>query len=217
MALPATPTPNPQFTNVYETVRRSIVKVETPSGVGTGWVFQEGWVLTAEHVVSGLEQATIHYVDSNGSVKILIGQVTGFDRLRDLAVIKVPIGLPAIPIRTITRENIAEQVMTVGYSSGQVGFPSVRVGVITTIVEVRGVEVVGLETDADVDAGDSGGPMLDLDGNVVGINQATMLSNASGQRILGRQKSLLVTEAVEVWEKLKETTINSTQEYWWRR
>ena len=194
-----------------------MVKVQTPQGHGTGWVFENGWILTAEHVVTSLTQVTIHYVDENGDAKFQTGQVTGTDRLRDLAVIRLQIDLPALSIRGVTREDAAEPIMTVGYSSGDVGFPSVRVGVITTMVEVVGVNIRGLETDSDVDPGDSGGPMFDLAGNVVAINQATTLTTSSGQRVQGQQKSLLTSEAAEVWEQLKTGSVNNGQEYWWRR
>ena len=59
-----------------------------------------------------------------------------------------------------------------------------------------------IETDASFDPGDSGGPILDLNGNVLGIAQATVLGTGS-QRIQGRQLAVGIREVEAVWEQLK--------------
>ena len=66
--------------------------------------------------------------------------------------------------------------LTVGYSSDPpIGWPSIRVGILTTVSELPWLEnLKAIETDAAFDLGDSGGPILDLNGNVIGIAQATV-------------------------------------------
>ena len=69
--------------------------------------------------------------------------------------------------------------MTVGYSSDPpIGWPSTRVGILTTVSELSWLDdLKAIKTDAAFDPGDSGGPIFDLNGNVLGIAQATVLSS----------------------------------------
>ena len=71
-----------------------------------------------------------------------------------------------------------------------------------------------IETDASFDPGDSGGPILDLNGNVLGIAQATVLG-AGSQRIQGRQLAVGIREVEAVWEQLKRNErLNQGSDYW---
>ena len=79
-------------------VRRSVVKVETDAGgVGTAWVYEEGWLITAAHVTNGSGPLTVHYRDADGGEISKIVSVVGVDRLRDVAVLAMEgVDLPAI-------------------------------------------------------------------------------------------------------------------------
>ena len=115
------------------------MKVETTGGSGTGWVYEEGWVITAAHIVKGYRTVTIHYQDSAGKEQSARVDVLGRDRLRDIAAIDLKdIDLPAIPgRRDVEAKDGGEAVMTVGYSSDPpIGWPSTRVGILTTVSEL---------------------------------------------------------------------------------
>ena len=124
--------------------------------------------------------------------------VLGRDRLHDVAAIELKdIDLPPIPgRRDVEAKDGGEAVMTVGYSSDPpIGWPSIRVGILTTVSELPWLEnLKAIETDASFDPGDSG--ILDLNGNVLGIAQATVLEQAlKGYWPVG------IREVEAVWEQ----------------
>lgn len=215
-----TATPMPNFNDVWEDVRRSIVKVVLPDGkVGTGWFYEPNWIITAESVVDTNPGVSIVYYE-NGEYVTIAGSVAGADKLRDIAAVYVQFNRPALTGRDVnTSKDTALPVMSLGYSSNPpIEAPNVRVGVITTVsLTIRGSEILSVfESDAQFDPGDSGGPIIDLDGFVVGIAQATKISNATGSRITGRQYALQYEEIAEVWEQLKQSKkLNYHLNYWW--
>ena len=77
ISLPPSPTPVPTWNDLYTQIRRSVVKVETTGGSGTGWVYEEGWLVTAAHVVKGYRTVTVHYQDSEGQEKSAHGKRAG--------------------------------------------------------------------------------------------------------------------------------------------
>ena len=194
------------------------MKVETTGGSGTGWVYEEGWVITAAHVAKGYRTVTIHYQDSAGKEQSARVDVLGRDQLRDIAAIDLKdIDLPAIPgRRDVEAKDGGEAVMTVGYSSDPpIGWPSTRVGILTTVSELSWLDnLKAIEADAAFDPGDSGGPILDLDGNVIGIAQASVIRSGS-KRIQGRQLAVGIREVEAVWEQLKRNErLNQGSDYW---
>ena len=94
-----------------------MVKVETTGGSGTGWVYEEGWLVTAAHVVKGYRTVTVHYQDSEGQAQSAMVNVLGRDRLHDVAAIELKdIDLPPIPgRRDVEAKDGGEAVITVGY------------------------------------------------------------------------------------------------------
>ena len=195
-----------------------MVKVETIGDSGTGWVYEEGWLVTAAHVVKGYRTVTVHYQDSEGQAQSAMVNVLGRDRLHDVAAIELKdIDLPPIPgRRDVEAKDGGEAVITVGYSSDPpIGWPCTRVGILTTVSELPWLEdLKAIETDASFDPGDSGGPILDLNGNVLGIAQATVIRTGS-QRIQGRQLALGIREVEAVWEQLKRNErLNQGSDYW---
>ena len=207
---------------MYSDVRRSVVRVVTPSGVGTGWVYESGWLLTAEHVVRGMSVIDIRYAGADNNPGSAKGRVRGTDRYRDLAAIEVDIDLPALSVASgvFTRQT-AKPVMSLGYSSNPpTGFPNVRVGVVTTAYKIQGGTLSAFETDATFDPGDSGGPVVDLDGRVMGISQASRVTAGPNYyRVQGQQRALSISEVIEVWDQLKGGAhLNaSSTSYWWLR
>ena len=140
-------------------------------GVGSGVIVSsDGYVLTNNHVVRGA--TSIRVVDSQG--KSRIGKVIGTDPLTDLAVVKIDgKGLRAAKLGDSDAVRVGDWVVAAGSPFGLA--QSVTAG----IVSGKGRSRVGvaqfedfIQTDAAVNPGNSGGPLADLDGNVIGINTA---------------------------------------------
>ncbi len=220
--LTATATPTPSWGDVYSDLRKSVVRLAAPTGAGTAWVYEPGWLLTAEHVVRGMSAVDIRYLDEDNNSNLVTGYVRGTDRYRDLAAIVVDIDLPGLPVASgvFTRQT-AKPVMSLGYSSNPpTGFPNVRVGVVTTAYSLDEGELAAFETDATFDPGDSGGPVVGLDGRVMGMSQASRVTAGPNYyRVQGQQRALSISEVVEVWDRLKRGDIlnASSTTYWWHR
>ena len=197
-----------------------MVRLSTTEGIGTGWVYEPGWLVTAAHVVAGNHaQVTVEYTDAQGSYKTASGFVRGRDHLRDIAAIEVDIDLPVLPAEDgIYTADTSKPVMSLGYSSDPpAGWPNVRAGVVTTSFLIVEHDLAVFEVDAQFDPGDSGGPVVDLEGHVVGVSQASKTRTTSLQRIQGQQLVLNIREVQEIWSQLKGgAQINVFGPgYWW--
>ncbi len=156
----------------------SVVGLETRDGQGSGVVLaQDGFVLTNAHVAA---RAPLR-VRISGA-RAVRGAVVGTDERTDLAVVRAEArDLPAVTLSE-RRLRVGELVLAIG---NPLGFErSVSVGVVSALhrdlAAPRGVVLEGLvQTDAAVNPGNSGGPLLDARGAVVGVTTA-MLPWASG-------------------------------------
>ena len=191
------------------------MKIRTDSGIGTGWAIEDKWIITAHHVVEGSSTVEVELSLSSDGTKTESGQVVGYDVLRDIAAIRIDTSVPTLSTRELFTEDTGELVMSIGYSSGPPGFPSIRQGVVTTVFVFSEIDISGVETDAAFDPGDSGGPLLDLAGRVVGIVQAQTIETLGGQRVLGQQRALNIGEALEVWDQLKNGEKSDSSFWWW--
>ncbi|MET1000514.1 MAG: trypsin-like peptidase domain-containing protein [Acidimicrobiia bacterium] len=155
----------------------SVVHIETAIGVGAGVVVDDGLVLTAAHVVAGVDEVTIKADDGSEQD----GRVVGRAPERDLAVVALddPDSIPAAPLADEPFE-VGQQVVAVGSPFGFA--QSVSAGVVSALdreLETPNGTLTGLiQTDTAINPGNSGGPLADLDGNVGGI--ATAIATASG-------------------------------------
>ena len=118
------------------------------------------------------------------------------DSVRDIAFIAFNtsiVSLDVLSMRSITTESIGEAVMVLGYGGGQrgtfsdgsVGGAAAKNGVLSQIVDFGSQGGRRLQVDAAIDPGDSGGPVLDMQGRVVGMNQSVLVTTESGQRVVG--------------------------------
>jgi serine protease Do len=157
----------------------AVVGVEHRGGQGSGVVLaQDGFVLTNAHVAAAPGPLRIR-VSGSRAVR---GEVVGTDERTDLAVVRADAGdLPSLSLSQ-RRLRVGELVVAIG---NPLGFErSVSVGVVSALHRnlgaPRGVVLEGLvQTDAAVNPGNSGGPLLDARGAVVGVTTA-MLPWASG-------------------------------------
>ncbi|MBI2847434.1 MAG: trypsin-like peptidase domain-containing protein [Chloroflexi bacterium] len=190
-----TPQPVPNFNAIYERIWPSVFLIETPSGHGTGWLIEPGLIVTNQHVVAGVPSVTVRQA-ANPS---FTATVLATDSLRDIALLKFDTAQAKLPkeaaplsMGTISTEDIALPLMALGYSGagaksdGTVASAAANVGVLSHIVDFRSNGLgLNLEMDVPVDPGDSGGPMVNPDGLVVGMTRAVMERTTGGQRVVG--------------------------------
>ena len=145
-------------------------------GVGTGVILdEEGLILTNWHVVEGAVTITVAFEDGS----VAEGELFRRDPLLDLAIVKVAPrdGLKPAIFGDSEALRIGEDVVAIGHALGLRGGPTVSKGVVSaldrTIVGEVGGDLTGLvQTDAAINEGHSGGPLVNMFGEVVGINTA---------------------------------------------
>jgi S1-C subfamily serine protease len=184
-----------QAAKAYETIRRSIVRVrdlatsdddkEIETGVGTGVVIvDKGIILTNLHVVLGAKKVGVVFADGLESEAVVIGAQPEHD-LAVLQAKSIPDDLQAATMRSTSDLVPGDRVIAVGFPFG-IG-PSVSDGVISGLRrEYRSPEGKRLLTnliqfDAAANPGNSGGPLVTMDGEVVGI--VTGILNPTDQRV----------------------------------
>ena len=143
------------------------------SSLGSGFVIdgKEGLVVTNNHVIEGADEITINFHDGT---KLKVDKVLGKDTKTDLAVLKVTPKkpLPAVSFGNSGRMRVGDWVMAIGNPFGLGG--SVTVGIISA--KQRDINSGPyddfLQTDAAINKGNSGGPLFNMDGEVIGVNTA---------------------------------------------
>lgn len=149
----------------------SVVSVEHRRGHGSGFVLaQDGYVLTNSHVVAGARELRIGFADGSHAR----AEVKGRDARTDLAVVRAE--ATSLPTMTLTGSDVrvGQLVLAIG---NPLGFQrSVSMGVVSAIDRTlpgRGHTYEGLiQTDAAINPGNSGGPLINAQGEVVGVNTA---------------------------------------------
>ncbi len=160
--------------NLSELVARSaaaVVGVEHRRGQGSGLVIaQDGYVLTNAHVAQGSGPLRVRISGS----RVASGELVGADERTDLAVLRI--GLSNLPVLTLSERQlrVGEVVVAIG---NPLGFErSVTVGVVSALyrnLPAQNTLLEGLiQTDASINPGNSGGPLLDAQGQVVGLSTA---------------------------------------------
>ena len=150
--------------------RAGVVRIAGASGAGSGFVVDPtGYILTNEHVIEGAGRLSV--VFDHGAR--LTSQVVAIDAARDLALLKVESTrqLTALPLATEAREG--EEVVALGYPLDLEGGMSVTRGIVSAFRTYGGVAYV--QTDAATNRGNSGGPLLNLRGEVVGMSSRGFL------------------------------------------
>lgn len=171
--------------------------------LGSGFVVSaDGFIVTNNHVIDGADEISIEFFDG----KTLDAKLVGTDEKTDIALLKVETTekLPFVAFGDSDKMRVGDWVMAMGNPLGQ-GF-SVSAG----IVSARGRELSGtyddfLQTDAAINKGNSGGPLFNLDGQVVGVNTA-ILSPSGGSIGIGfSMASNVVSKVVAQLSEFGET------------
>ncbi|HUQ80814.1 MAG TPA: trypsin-like peptidase domain-containing protein [Gemmatimonadaceae bacterium] len=164
---------------VARTITPTVVSVTQPEGAGSGIIVsRDGVVLTNAHVVGTSQTVDVGLADG----RTLRGQVVGRDPTIDVAVVRVPAeNLPAAPIGDSDKLEVGQSAIAIGNPLGLER--TVTSGVVSAVNRnPRGISLDGLiQTDAAISPGNSGGPLVDSRGRVIGINTAVLQgAGASG-------------------------------------
>ncbi len=181
------------LTNIYERVNPSVVNIEIASSLyhddldiidssGSGFVLDmEGHIATNAHVVRNAEEILVTFADGY----VAYAEVIGHDDYSDLAVIKVdPTNAPLLPVELGNSNmlRVGQRVIAIGNPFGLEG--SMTVGIVSALGRsLPSAELLDptyqpysnpsiIQVDASVNPGNSGGPLLDSYGRVIGINTA---------------------------------------------
>jgi putative serine protease PepD len=162
----------------------AVVQIETTSGLGAGFVADSGgYILTASHVVGTESTVTVRLKDGTTAK----GDVVAADRTIDTAVVKVAqTGLPVAELGSSADVRVGQTAIAIG---SPFGFDqTVTKGIVSGLDRTLDTEVgqlTGLiQTDAPINQGNSGGPLADKDGRVIGINTA-IASSTGGSNGVG--------------------------------
>ena len=153
------------------------------SGLGSGFVYDDrGHILTNNHVVEDAEKLTVTFWDGVEAKATVVGT----DKQSDVAVIKVDnTSYPPLPRGDSSKLKVGELVVAVGSPFGL--SQSVTTGIISALernsVDINEYESF-IQTDAPINRGNSGGPLVNMDGEVIGINSA-IVSGGSGNDGIG--------------------------------
>ncbi len=176
---------------------------ERAEALGSGFVISEdGFIVTNNHVIEGADEITIEFF----SGKKLPAKLIGTDPKTDIALLKVEAGepLPFVAFGNSDLMRVGDWVMAMGNPLGQ-GF-SVSAG----IVSARGRELSGtyddfIQTDAAINRGNSGGPLFNMDGQVIGVNTSILSPNGGSIGIGFSMSSNVVTKVVDQLKEFGET------------
>lgn len=175
---------------VAAAVTPAVVNIEASSngqgGTGSGFVItSDGYIVTNNHVIDGASDITVNFADGSSTSAELVGADAGYD----IAVLKVnKTGLPVAALGSSAAVNVGDTAIAVGSPLGLAN--TVTSGIVSALdrpVTAGGQDstsfINAVQTDAAINPGNSGGPLLNGDGEVIGVNSAiaSLGASAGGQ------------------------------------
>jgi len=163
------------WSTIYGQLKDSVVLIQTNLGLGSGFVYDlKGHVITNHHVIDGADTIQVTFLDGN----VTSASVVGMDIYSDIAVIKVDSQVTTLHPVVLG----ASSDLTVGDPVAAMGNPfglsdTLTAGIVSSVertMEATGGYVIIdiIQIDAAVNPGNSGGPLVNLKGQVVGVNTA---------------------------------------------
>lgn len=178
------------------------------SALGSGFVISEdGYIVTNNHVIADADEIKIEFFPGEGQpTELLPAKVVGTDPNTDIALLKVeaPSPLKFVTFGDSDVMRVGDWVMAVGNPLGQ-GF-SVSAGIVSQRNrELQGAYDDYIQTDAAINRGNSGGPLFNMDGDVIGVNTAILSPNGGSIGIGFSMASNVVTRVVDQLREYGET------------
>ena len=186
-------------TSIVAEVEPAVVRVEVEDGMGSGMVIdRSGYILTCNHVVEDVQSATVTFI----SGEQYGGSVIGRDELRDLAILKITgsdVHVPIVTLGNSDKLEVGDDVIGMGYALGLEGRSTVSKGIISAFRNDEGVDYV--QTDAVLNPGNSGGPLINLERQVIGIVSAKVVHEA----VEGMGFAITINDAKPFITEVRET------------
>jgi serine protease Do len=182
---------------ILETYIENIIQIMTPYGTGTGFVI-DGLIITNSHVVNGLKEVVV----SAKKLKRSIAKVVYDDPYYDLAFIKFNLEKPT------TKLQLSSKIIEDGDTTIAIGHPyglnyTATEGIVSKSSRLQG-DLEYIQIDAAINPGNSGGPLLNTDGEVIGVNTFIIQnSNNLGFAL----PYFYIQEAIQMFTELKRDNI----------
>ncbi|MBC7514647.1 MAG: DegQ family serine endoprotease [Herminiimonas sp.] len=169
---------------------------EVPRGVGSGFIMSaDGYVLTNAHVVDGADEVYVTLTDK----REFKAKIIGADKRSDVALVKIEgSNLPRLAIGDSNKIRVGEWVIAIGSPFGLDN--TVTAGIVSAKARDTGDYLPLIQTDVAVNPGNSGGPLINMRGEVIGIN-SQIYSRSGGY--MGISFAVPIDEAMRVFEQLK--------------
>jgi serine protease Do len=138
----------------------------TQRGVGSGFILSaDGFMMTNAHVVEGADEVLVTLTDK----REFKARIVGSDRRTDVAVVKIDAtGLPFVRVGDVNTLRVGEWVLAIGSPFGLDN--TVTAGIVSAKQRDTGDYLPFIQTDVAVNPGNSGGPLINMRGEVIGIN-----------------------------------------------
>ena len=149
---------------------------DVPMAYGSGFIISsEGYIVTNAHLVEGASQVEVKFIDGSSAP----GQVIGADSKLDVAVVYVEAqGLTPLALGSSAQVKVGDFTVAIGNPTGEMLADTATFGIISATAREANVEGQVnsyIQTDAAINPGSSGGPLLDMSGKVIGITSAKAL------------------------------------------
>lgn len=173
--------------------------------VGSGFVLTEdGYVVTNNHVVEGTDNVSVKLHDGS----TYPAEIIGGDSLSDVTLLKIEAeGLSHVAVGDSDAIAVGEGCIAIGNPLGELTFTMTGgyVSALPREINISGKPISMFQTDAAINAGNSGGPLFDMAGNVIGITSAKISGiTGSGASIEGVGFAIPINEALRVVYDLQE-------------
>lgn len=167
-------------------------------GVGSGFIYSaDGFVMTNAHVVEGADEVIVTLTDK----REFKAKIIGSDKRTDVAVVKIDAAnLPFVRIGDVSRLKVGEWVLAIGSPFNLDN--TVTAGIVSAKQRDTGDYLPLIQTDVAVNPGNSGGPLINMRGEVVGIN-SQIYSRSGGY--MGISFAIPIDEAKSVADQLRAT------------
>ncbi len=204
---PNASTPQMTIADIYQKLSPSVVMIlasdRSSMALGTGIIMsQDGFIITNAHIIEGASEIQIVLNDNTTSYK---AQIMGSDTASDIAVLKIEAtGLIPATFGDSDQVVIGEGVVTIGNPYSTEYAQTVTDGIISGIrrnLYSGNVSTDLLQTNAQLNPGNSGGPLINMYGQVIGINSSKIMSSGSAT-YEGLGFAIPMTDAKEIIDEL---------------
>jgi len=206
----------PSVVSVRATVARAGAFGGTGEASGTGVIISpDGEIMTNAHVVEGASSVKVTLA---GESQARTATVVGSDADSDLALLKIEnvSGLPAATLGKSADVHVGDDVVAIGNALALRGGPTVTRGIVSALDRTLATgdsTMTGLiQTDASISSGNSGGPLVDATGKVIGINSAVAASG-QGSSAENIGFAIAIDNALPVLDRLRNKTAAAAAGY----